>query len=465
MMKKRWIAPVAAAPVLLWTSPLAAQSPTVDTSLPSVLVDNVFILICAMFVIFMQAGFAMVEAGLTRAKNAAHMMLKNLLDFVVGAAGFSLLGYHIAFSGAAYFGYQWLWEAPDTLAPYSNTLTVPIHFLFQMSFAAATATIVSGAVAERVQFKAYFVYSAGLSAVLYPVVVSWIFSPDGWLNNLGFVDLAGGTVVHVVGGTAAIVGAVILGPRIGRFDEDGNSTPIPGHNVPLAVLGVFILLVSWFAFNAGSLGSASVSIGAVAAATALGASFGGLGGTISSWLTLKTPDVTLIGNGVLGGLVSITAGAANIGPFSAMIMGLIGGVIATNGVFLLDRLKIDDPVGAIPVHFMSGVWGTLAVGLFADPDAVVGGDGPAGLFYGGGSLLVNQAIGLGAVIGFMALASAAMFLALREFGWLRVTAEHEMVGLDLGEHALPAYNDDFVEYDDALLAEEIDSFYDDEFAG
>ena len=464
-MKKRWIGPAIAAPVMLWTSPVAAQSPTVDVSIPSVLVDNVFILICAMFVIFMQAGFAMVEAGLTRAKNAAHMMLKNLLDFVVGVTGFALIGYHIAFGGAAYFGYKWLWEAPDTVAPYSETLTLPIHFLFQMSFAAATATIVSGAVAERVQFRAYFVYSAALSAFIYPLVVSWVFSPDGWLNIRGFVDLAGGTVVHVVGGTAALVGATILGARIGRFDEDGTSNPIPGHNVPLAVLGVFILLVSWFAFNAGSLGGASTSIGTVAAITALGGAAGGLGGTISSWLTLKTPDVTLIGNGLLGGLVSITAGAANVGIFSALIMGFIGGAIATNGVFLLDRLKIDDPVGAIPVHLMSGTWGTLAVGIFADPDAVIGGDGPAGLLYGGGELIVDQFVGLAAVMTFVALVSGVMFLALREFGWLRVSVEHEMVGLDLAEHALPAYNDDFVEYDEALLEDEIDSFFDDEFAG
>lgn len=467
-MKKRWIAPVAAAPVLLWTSPVAAQAAegTVDLSQPSVLADNIFVLVCAIFVIFMQAGFAMVEAGLTRAKNAAHMMLKNLLDFVVGAAGFALVGYHIAFSGAAYLGFNWLWAGTDTMAPYSNTLALPVHFLFQMAFAAATATIVSGAVAERVQFRAYFVYSAALSAVIYPVVVSWVFAGDGWLNNLGFVDLAGGTVVHVVGGTAAVIGAVILGPRIGRFDEDGRSNPIPGHNVPLAVLGVFILLICWFAFNAGSVGHADISIGAIAVATAMGGSFGGLGGTISSWLTLKTPDVTLIGNGVLGGLVSVTAGAANIGIFSAMIIGLIGGAIATNGVFLLDRLKLDDPVGAIPVHFMSGAWGTIAVGIFADPDVVVGGDGPVGLIYGGSELIVNQFIGLFSVMGFVAVASLAMFLVLREFGWLRVTVEHEMVGLDLAEHALPAYNDDFVDYDDALAGiDDLESYYDDEFAG
>ena len=463
-MKKRWMAIATALPVLFWSSPVAAQD-TVDVSQPGVFADNAFILICAMFVIFMQAGFAMVEAGLTRAKNAAHMMLKNLLDFVVGASGFALIGYHIAFSGAAWFGFTWLWDSPDTAAPYSPNLALPVHFLFQMAFAAATATIVSGAVAERVQFRAYFVYSAGLSAVIYPIVVSWVWNLDGWLATSGFVDLAGSSVVHTVGGTAALVGAIILGPRIGRFDEDGRSNPIPGHNVPLAVLGVFILLVSWFAFNAGSFLSADIQIGSIAVSTAMGAAFGGLSGTVSSWITLKTPDVTLIGNGVLGGLVSVTAGALNFSLFGAIIVGIIGGIIATNGVLLLDRLKIDDPVGAIPVHLFCGIWGTIAVGIFADPDAVIGGGGPAGLIYGGTGLIVDQFVGLIVIVAFVGLASTAMFLTLQSIGWLRVSVEHEMVGLDLGEHALPAYNDDYVEYDESLFAEdEIEDLFSDEFA-
>ncbi len=463
-MKKRWIALTAALPVLLWTTPVAAQD-TVDVTQPGVFADNAFIVVCAIFVIFMQAGFAMVEAGLTRAKNAAHMMLKNLLDFVVGASGFALVGYHIAFSGSAWIGFTWLWDSPDTAAPYTPNLALPVHFLFQMAFAAATATIVSGAVAERVQFRAYFVYSAALSSIIYPIVVSWVWSGDGWLVNSGFVDLAGSAVVHSVGGTAALVGAIILGPRIGRFDADGRSNPIPGHNVPLAVLGVFILLISWFAFNAGSLLSADIQIGSIAVATAMGVAFGGLGGTASSWLTLKTPDVTLIGNGVLGGLVAITAGALNVSMFGAMIIGLIGGVIATNGVLLLDRLRIDDPVGAVPVHLFAGVWGTVAVGIFADPDAVIGGGGPAGLLYGGTSLIVDQVVGIVVICGFVAAASTGMFLFLKSVGWLRVSVEHEMVGLDLGEHALPAYNDDYVEYDEALFVDEdIEDLFNDEFA-
>ena len=443
----------------LWMAPAGAQ--TVDTSDPNVVLDNVFILVCAVFVIFMQAGFAMVEAGLTRAKNAAHMMLKNLLDFVVGATGFALVGYHLAFSGATYLGFRWLWSGPDSAAPFSDTLVMPVHFLFNMAFAAATATIVSGALAERVQFRAYFAYSAALSAIIYPIVVGWVWNPAGWLADRGFIDLAGSTVVHAVGGMAALVGAIVLGPRIGRFDENGRALPIPGHNVPLAVLGVFILLICWFGFNAGSLLSADVQIGSIALVTAMGAAFGGLGGIVASWLTVKTPDVTLIGNGLLGGLVSVTAGALNLHLFGAMIVAFIAGVIATNGVLLLDRFGVDDPVGAIPVHLFCGGWGTLAVGIFADPDAVIGGGGPAGLLYGGVDLLVTQAIGVVAVWSFVALASVGLFLVLKEIGWLRVSAEHEMVGLDLAEHATPAYNDDYVEYAEELFdSEEIDTWYD-----
>ncbi len=433
------------------SGPASAQSESpsiVDLADPSVLVDNAFILICAVLVIFMQAGFAMVEAGLTRAKNAAHMMLKNLLDFVVGALGFAFIGYHIAFNGSDWVGFNWLWGGPDSLATGTETLTTPVHFLFNMGFAAAAATIVSGAVAERVKFRAYFVYAAVISTIVYPIIVSWQWG-GGWLSKMDtpFIDFAGGSVVHVTGGAAALVGAFLLGPRIGRFDAEGNSQPIPGHNLPMAILGVFILLIGWFGFNAGSLLTADLQIGAIAMVTALGAAAGGAGATLASWITVKTPDVTLIGNGVLGGLVSITAGAANLGPFGAIVIGFIAGIIATNGVLLLDRIGIDDPVGAVPVHLMSGVWGTIAIGFFADPDAVIGG-GPAGLLYGGPiSQVVTQVIGVGAIAMFSALAVGILFSVLKSINWLRVSLDEEMAGLDLAEHATPAYNDDFVEYE------------------
>lgn len=427
----------------------AAAVEQVDVNAPHVFTDNAFIVVCAVLVIFMQAGFAMVEMGLTRAKNAAHIMVKNLLDFVVVALGFAFIGYHIAFNGSDWVGFEWLWGGPLDQAPGAANLTMPVHFLFNMGFAAAAATIVSGAVAERVKFKAYFVYAIVISTLVYPVVVSWVWG-GGWLSKMDtpFLDFAGSGVVHITGGAAALVGAIILGPRIGRFDQDGNSTPIPGHNLPMATLGVFILLVGWFGFNSGSLLSADLQIGMIALTTALGAAGGGIGSTIASWLTVKTPDVTLIGNGVLGGLVSVTAGAANVGVFSAVIIGFVAGIITTNGVLLLDRVRIDDPVGAVPVHLMCGAWGLFALGFLADPDIVPGGDGPAGLLYGGSaSQLVSQLIGIVAIFTFSAVTVGILFLVLQSLGWLRVSVEAEMAGLDLAEHATPAYNEDFVEYD------------------
>lgn len=442
--------------VALTASPAMAQS--VDITDPGVFADNSFVLICAVLVVFMQAGFAMVETGLTRAKNAAHMMLKNMLDFVVGSIGFALIGYHLAFNGSAYFGFDWLWSTPDAAAPGAPNLTMPVHFLFNMAFAAAAATIVSGAVAERAKFKAYFIYAIVISSFIYPVVVSWVWG-GGFLSRMDtpFVDFAGSGVVHVTGGMCALVGAKIIGPRIGRFDEDGTPRPIPGHNVPTAILGVFILLIGWFGFNSGSLLSAGLQVGSIAVVTALGAGAGGMGATITSWLTVKTPDVTLIGNGVLGGLVAITAGALNLSLFGALVTGFMGGVIASYGVLLLDRFRIDDPVGAIPVHLFCGTWGVIAVGLLADPDAVIGGDGPQGFLYGGSpALLVSQIWGLLVIMTFVGACSSALFLVMRERDMLRVSVEEEMLGMDLAEHATPAYNDDVTSMADVAEFDDVD---------
>ena len=447
----------------IMASPAAAQTPQVNAEDAAVLLDNAFILICGALVIFMQAGFAMIEAGLTRAKNAAHMMLKNLLDFVVGATGFALIGYHIAFSGSGYLGFTWRWGGPLDAAVNASNLSMPVHLFFNMGFAAAAATIVSGAVAERVRFKAYFIYAIAISTLIYPVVVSWVWG-GGWLATMStpFIDFAGSSVVHVTGGVAALVGALILGPRIGRFDADGNSLPIPGHNLPLAILGVFILIIGWFGFNAGSLLSADLQIGMIVAMTAIGGATGGIGATIASWLTVKTPDVTLIGNGVLGGLVAVTAGVANLSVFGTALIGIVAGVIATNGVLLLDRRRIDDPVGAIPVHLFCGLWGTIALGFLADPDAVPGGNGPAGALYGGGvAQLGSQVIGVVVICSFVAVAVGIMFLVMNSMDILRVTPEVEAAGLDLAEHATPAYNDDFVDYNAGNLDDELDNLLDD----
>ena len=433
--------------VALLAGPAAAQTPQVDANDPIILLDNAFVFLCGALVIFMQAGFALVEVGMTRAKNAAHMVLKNLLDFAVGATAFAVFGYHIAFSGAAYLGFDWLWGGPLDAATVAPNLTMPVHFFFNVGFAAAAATIVSGAVAERINFRAYFIYAFLISAFIYPTVVNWAWG-GGWLSELStpFIDLAGSTVVHVTGGIAALVAAVIVGPRIGRFDEDGNSTPIPGHNLPLAITGVFILLIGWFGFNAGSLLGADLHIGIVAAISVIGAATGGLGAAIASWLTLKTPDVTLIGTGVLGGLVGVTAGVANISFFGAIIIGLVSGVIANNGALLLDRLRVDDPAGAVPVHLFCGVWGTIALGFLADPDAAIGGDGPAGLLYGGSaSLLFSQVAGVLAITLFVGTICGIAFMVMHSMNMTRVSPEVEAVGMDIGEHSTPAYSDDVVE--------------------
>ncbi len=443
---------------MLYASPASAEA--VDTSNPQVFVDNAFIVICAALVIFMQAGFAMVEAGLTRSKNAAHMMLKNLLDFVVGAVGFSLIGYHIAFNGNQWIGFEWLWTGPLESATVAPNLTMPVHLLFNLGFAAAAATIVSGAVAERVQFRAYFLYAFFIAGLLYPIVVSWVWG-GGWLTEMGFIDLAGSAVVHITGGAAALTGVLILGPRIGRFDESGNSIPIPGHNVPLAILGVFILTIGWFGFNAGSVLTADLTIGWVATMTAISAGAGGIGATVASWITLKTPDVTLIGNGVLGGLVAVTAGALNVSLIGALMIGFVAGVLAANGVLLLDRFGLDDPVGAIPVHLFGGLWGTIAVGIFADPSTTA--EGVAGLLYGGSpSLLITQITGATAIFGFITVCTAVMFSVMKATNTLRVTAAEEMIGLDIAEHATPAYNDDYVDYSnvDVNDHDEFDAFLD-----
>jgi len=461
MRKKLLIAATGGSALLLATAgPAAAQDMVSQDELEALTaqlsnnIDNVFILICSALVIFMQAGFALVEAGLTRAKNAAHMMLKNILDFTLGALGFAFVGYHLAYSGAAFIGFEWLWQGPTAPAPGAPNLTTPTHFLFNMAFAAAASTIVSGAVAERVKFRAYFIYAIVISSFIYPIVVNWVWG-GGWLSQLDtpFIDFAGGTVVHATGGMCALMGAKIAGPRIGRYSADGTANPIPGHNIPLAITGVFILLIGWFGFNAGSTLGADVSIGSVATATALGGAAGAIGALATSILTVKNPDVTLVGNGLLGGLVSITAGALNLSPFGAIATGFIGGIIATVGVLALDRYRIDDPVGAIPVHLLAGIWGAIAVGLLASPDQIPGGNGPRGFLYGGSiAQLGSQILGIVSIVSFVAIASGTLFLVMRESGQLRVTEAEEMIGMDIAEHATPAYNDDYVADEEYLAS-------------
>jgi Amt family ammonium transporter len=395
------------------------------------ILDNVWILVAAVLVIFMQAGFALVEAGLTRGKNVSNIMMKNMMDFCCGVLAFALVGFTIAFGkGNDLFGHTG-WMLDGNHYDFGN-LTLPTYFIFQVAFAATAATIVSGAMAERTKFKSYIVYSVFITALVYPVVVHWVWG-GGWLAQLDtpFVDFAGSTIVHSVGGWAALMGAMILGPRIGKYGADGKPRAIPGHSVPFAIVGVFILLVGWFGFNPGSELAADLAVTSIAVTTVLAAAAGAVTGMITIWLVSGKPDVAMTGNGVLAGLVGITAGCASVSNWGAVIIGGIAGVIVVLAVLFFDRIRIDDPVGAISVHGVCGAWGTLAVGLFATE---------GGLFYGDGAdQLATQALGVVAVFAFVVVTTGVLFLALKHTIGLRVSPEEELEGLDVHEHGAAGY--------------------------
>lgn len=413
----------------------AVTAETVQTNL-----DNVFVLLSAVLVIFMQAGFALVEAGLTRAKSVANIMMKNMMDFCAGAIAFFAVGYAFAFGeGNSFIGLDG-WFLGDGAFQYGS-LTVPVTFIFQVAFAATAATIVSGAMAERTKFKSYFVYSIGISAVIYPIVVHWNWG-GGWLAQLDtpFHDFAGSTMVHLTGGVAALVGAAIIGPRIGKYGPDGRPRAIPGHNIPYAVLGTFVLLVGWYGFNPGSQLAADGAIGGIAVTTTLAAAAGAIAAMLAVWIRAGKPDVAMAANGMLAGLVGITAGCAAVSNVGALIIGGLSGVLVFGSVLFFDRIGIDDPVGAISVHGVCGAFGTLCVGLFATEDTDFW---QQGLLYGGGaSQLLSQLIGVVAVAAFVAVTAAALFLAIRATIGLRVPEDEELAGLDVAEHGSAGYGPD-----------------------
>lgn len=427
----------------------AQEGPT--TAELAVAMNTFFLLIAAALVFFMQAGFAMLTAGLTRSKNTTNILFKNLMDFVMCSIAFWAVGWGVAYgtSAGGFIGTDQFFLSHVTA---EGEVPVLASWFFQVVFAGTAATIVAGAMAERTKFTAYLVYSFIISLFIYPVVVHWVWSGAGWLNtysgstegNWGFTDFAGSTVVHSVGGWASLVGAMILGPRLGRFGPDGKPRAIPGHNMSLAALGTFILWLGWFGFNPGSqLAIASQSdadaVAMVAVTTNLAAAAGALGALFTAWLRYGKPDLGQTLNGVLGGLVAITAGCAYVDPLSSIIIGFIAGPVVVFSAELLEKLKIDDPVGAVPVHLVNGIWGTLAVGLFA---SIPGNTGTTGLFYGGGlTLLISQFVGVVA-IGFWTVATAAlMFFAIKATIGLRVSKEEEEAGLDIGEHGMVAYPD------------------------
>ncbi|WP_240675892.1 ammonium transporter [Ammoniphilus sp. CFH 90114] len=395
-----------------------------------VLLDTAWVLIAAFLVMFMHVGFTMVEVGFTQAKNALNIVMKNLATIAIGPIVFFLFGFGLMFGDSAG---GWIGTSGFMLENMTWEGTIPLiaFFIFQAMFAATCATIVSGAVAERFKFSAYIVTAIVLIGFVYPVVGHWVWG-GGWLSELGFVDFAGSTVVHSVGAWAALMGAWLVGPRLGKYQADGKVIPILGHNIPMGAIGVFILWFGWFGFNAGSELAVDEAIASIVTTTMLSAAAGGLASMIYTRIRYGMPDASLSLNGVLAGLVSITAGTASVSPLAAIAMGAVGGIILPLAVELFDsKLQIDDPVGAISVHGICGIWGTLAVGLFAI-------DG--GLFYGGGfGLLSIQFIGVAAVAAWTLVTSGILFFVLKKVMGIRVNETEETKGLDLEEHGTSAY--------------------------
>jgi Amt family ammonium transporter len=422
------LAPAAAVAAEAESSPIDTVKEELQTN-----INIVWTCVAAFLVFFMQAGFAMVETGFTRAKNAVNILMKNLMDFSIGSLAFFLVGFGLMFGktnglfGTTLFGLggvepgtHWNWT----------------FLIFQTVFAATAATIVSGAMAERTKFIAYLVYSAVISLVIYPVFGSWawgsLLEGGGWLEGLGFHDFAGSTVVHSIGGWLALAGAVVLGARVGKYGPDGKPRAITGHNIPLAALGVFILWFGWFGFNPGSTTVGNGQIGYIAVTTNLAAAAGAVVAMIVAWVIMKKPDASMALNGALAGLVAITCPCDGVTPFGSIIIGAVAGALVVLSVMFFDHvLKVDDPVGAVSVHGVNGLWGTLSYGLFAM-------DG--GLFYGGGfKQLGVQALGAVTAFAWAFGIGLALFYGIKATIGLRVTPEEELKGLDLGEHGMEAY--------------------------
>jgi ammonium transporter, Amt family len=424
----------------------------------------VWLLVTGFLVMFMQAGFALVEVGFTRAKNAMHTMSMNFMVYAIGIVGFFLVGFGIAFGGLGTVGVSNL----GGLAPLSNEIGITIgdttwgimggtgfaltgsaydvgviaFFLFQLVFMDTTATIPTGSMAERWRFKPFVIYALFISAILYPFYANWAWG-GGFLAQLGYVDFAGSGVVHSIGGWAALAGAIVLGPRIGKFNKDGSSNAILGHNQILALVGTFILAFGWFGFNPGSTfgasGNGGLRIGIIAVVTLLASGFGAVAAMLYTWRTEGKPNPGMMANGMLAGLVAITAPSGFVGPIAAMVIGLIAGVLVCLSVAFFDRIRVDDPVGAISVHGVNGLWGVLAVGIFADGTADYGGWKVTGLLYGNVDQFKNQVIG--AIVAFVwAFGGAYIFFkVLDRFVKMRVSPEDELAGLDIPEMGLAGY--------------------------
>ena len=445
--------PLVAIILIASNSAAMAQGSTSVLSIEDVqgALNSTWVLVAAILVIFMNAGFAMLEGGFCRRKNVVNVLAKNLIVFALTTMAYWAIGFALMFSGvdSPFMGNDGFFLSSTNpsvygLEVYPKGLPIAVFFLYQAAFAGTAATIVSGAVAERIRFVSYSIFSLLLTAVGYPIVGHWIASQNGWLATKGFYDFAGSTMVHSVGGWAALVGAVLLGARAGKYGEDGRVFPMPGHNMGMATLGCFILWIGWFGFNGGSVLAANEAVPFVVLTSNLAAVSGALSATLVTWLRDDKPDLSMIINGLLGGFVSITAGAFVVDYFGAVFIGIVGGILVVFAVSILDNLKIDDPVGAIAVHLVCGIWGTLAVGLFANPDNILQRgieNAIAGIFYDGGiEQLIAQVIGIAAVGAFTVVFSVVSWSLIKLVFGLRVDAKDEVEGLDITEHGMEAYN-------------------------
>ncbi|MDR0381830.1 MAG: ammonium transporter [Oscillospiraceae bacterium] len=413
----------------------------------TMMIDTLWVLFAAILVFFMNLGFAAVESGMARSKNTINILSKNFIVFAVSSLGFMLLGWGLMFGGDNPFvGTRHLFILGGDLSFYDAVLTphVPFwgKFFFQLVFCGTAATIVSGAVAERIKYISFILFSLVLTLVIYPIVGHWIWG-GGWLAGLGFLDFAGDTVVHSVGGWAALSGALILGPRYGKYGKDGKPKAIPGHNMSLAVIGLFVLWLGWFGFNPGSTMSFRHpgDVAHILVTTNTSAVAAALTATAASWLFIGKPDLGMTVNGCLAGLVGITGGCAYVSVASSLVIGALAGVLVVFAVILFDRHRVDDPVGATSVHLVCGVFGTLCVGLFAQ-EGVTSLSRRSGLFFGGGfALLGAELVGVLAVGAFVFAASGLVWLLLKKTVGIRVSREEEVEGLDIGEHGNSAYPD------------------------
>ena len=441
------------APAVAQASELANLSEAVSAN--KIALDTVWVLVTAFLVFWMNAGFALVESGLCQAKNTVNILAKNFVVFAIASIAFLVIGWGLMFGdGNSVIGTDGLFfllgadNSPATGDAYKgvysamNWTGVPLYakFFFQLVFAGTAATIVSGAVAERIKFLSFIVFSVIIVGFIYPVGGHWIWG-GGWLAKAGMFDFAGSTVVHSIGGWAALAGVMVLGPRLGKFTKDGRVSPIPGHNMSTATLGALILWLGWFGFNPGSTMAADAgAIARIALTTNTAAAAATLTATLTAWIMLRKPDLSMILNGTLAGLVAITASCAFVSVVSSLIIGLIAGVLVVLAVIMFDKLKLDDPVGALSVHLVNGVFGTLALGFFAEDRFAPGITGDGLLFGGGTKLVVSQIMGIVGIGVFTFVVSIVAWYVIKAIFGLRVSKEEEMEGLDIGEHGVEAYH-------------------------